>query len=194
MTALYQAGYTDLSSTYSPNEWSYSFNSMEGSLDHVLANPAAKAMVTGADIWQINAQEAVAYNYSRYNYNVTLLFNGTDPFAASDHNPEVVGLTLPSTPVPPDWSPTRVYQGGDTVTYQGSTWQALWWNRNQVPGDPTGPWQQIVTAPDGTAVWTPSRVFKTGDTVLYQGKKYIARWWSRDQQPGKPYGPWLPVS
>ena len=35
--------------------------------------------------------ESVAYQYSRYNYNVTQFFDGTVPFAASDHNPEIVG-------------------------------------------------------------------------------------------------------
>ena len=66
-----------------------------GSLDHVLANAAAVAMVTGADVWHINAAESVAYQYSRYNYNATQFFNAADPFAASDHDPEIVGLDLP---------------------------------------------------------------------------------------------------
>jgi 5'-nucleotidase len=76
------------------------------------------------------------------------------------------------------------------VYYQGSTWKALWWTQNQTPGDPYGPWQQILTAADGTAIWTPSRVFTAGDTVLYQGKKYVAQWWTRNQAPGQAYGPW----
>ena len=36
---------------------------------------AALAMVTGADIWEINANESMAYEYSRYNYNVTELYH-----------------------------------------------------------------------------------------------------------------------
>ncbi|MDT3442954.1 MULTISPECIES: ExeM/NucH family extracellular endonuclease [unclassified Pseudofrankia] len=190
METLYAAGYTDLGSTFDPTEHSYSFNSLQGSLDHVLANTAAKAMVTGADVWQINAQEAVAYNYSRYNYNVTQLFNGTDPFAASDHNPEIVGLNLPATPAAPTWNASTIYNTGNLVTYNGSTWRALWWTQNQKPGDPYGPWEQIATAPDGTALWTPSRIFTSGDVVIYQGKKYIAKWWTRNQAPGDPNGPW----
>ena len=59
-------------------------------------------MVTGADIWEINANEAVAYQYSRYNYNATIFFDANDPFATSDHNPEIVGLDLPDfTPATP---------------------------------------------------------------------------------------------
>ena len=191
LEVLYADGYTDLSGALDPSESTYSYNSLEGSLDHVLANPSARAMVTGADVWQINAQEAVAYAYSRYNYNATLLFDGTNPFAASDHDPDVVGLTLPATPV---WNAPTVYHTGDTVAFQGSIWQALWCTQFQAPGNPYGPWQQIVTAPDGTAIWTASRVFTAGDTVLYQGKKYVAQWWTRNQVPGRPYGPWKVVS
>jgi hypothetical protein len=191
LETLYAAGYTDLGSTLNPSEQTYSFDGLEGSLDHVLANPAALAMVTGADTWQINAQEAVAYAYSRYNYNVTLLFNGSDPFAASDHDPEVVGLNLPSAPA---WSASRIYTGGDLVYYNGSTWRALWWTLNQRPGDPYGPWEQLVTAPDGSVVWTPSRIFTAGDVVVYQGKKYVAQWWTRNQVPGQPFGPWKLVA
>jgi predicted extracellular nuclease len=190
MQVLYGDGYTDLGSTYDAAEQTYSYNGLEGSIDHVLANPAAKAMVTGADVWQINAQEAVAYAYSRYNYNATLLFNGSDPFAASDHDPVIVGLTLPATPSAPAWSAKKVYTVGDLVTYQGSTWQALWWTLNQAPGDPYGPWAQIVTAPDGTAVWTPSRIFTAGDVVYYNGTKYVCKWWTRNQTPGDQWGPW----
>jgi predicted extracellular nuclease len=191
MQVLYDAGYTDLSSTFDPSEQSYNYNDLAGSLDHVLANPAALSMVTGADIWQINAQESVAYAYSRYNYNVTQLFDGDEPFAASDHNPEVVGLALPS-PVP-GWDASTVYHAGDQVTYDGSTWQALWWTQNQTPGDPYGPWQEMTTAPDGTAIWTASRVFHADDVVLYQGSRYVAQWYTRNQAPGQPYGPWKPV-
>jgi predicted extracellular nuclease len=187
---LYGDGYTDLGSTLDPSEQTYSFDSLEGSLDHVLANAAAVQMVTGADVWQINAQEAVAYTYSRFNYNVTLLFNGTDPFAASDHDPVVAGLNLPSTPTAPAWNATTVYNTGDEVSFQGSTWRALWWTRNQAPGDPNGAWEQLTTAPDGTTVWTPSRIFNTGDSVTFNGKTYLALYWTRNQQPGNPAGPW----
>ncbi|MEW2624966.1 ExeM/NucH family extracellular endonuclease [Streptomyces sp. NPDC048106] len=92
MEYLYGQGYTDLGSTYDPNHWSYSYNGLEGSLDHIVASPAALKMVTGATVWQINAQESVGYAYSRYNYSATQLFNADDPFAASDHDPVVVGL------------------------------------------------------------------------------------------------------
>jgi len=190
---LYGEGFTDLAGRYDGEHSSYSYGGLEGSLDHVLASPAALKMVTGATIWQIDAQESVAFAYSRDNYNVTQLYDGSNPFATSDHDPEVVGLNLPVTPAAPAWDASKVYNTGDEVTYQGSLWKASWWTQNQKPGDPNGPWQEIVTAADGTAVWTPTRIFQAGDVAVYNGVKYKAKWYTRNQKPGDPYGPWAPL-
>ncbi|HEX5090102.1 MAG TPA: ExeM/NucH family extracellular endonuclease [Nocardioides sp.] len=95
---LEDGGYTNLDSTSDQSEESYNFDGFVGSLDHVLANAAAHEMVTGVDVWPINAYESVYYEYSRFNYNVTNLYDA-GPFRSSDHNPEIVGLnvTEPST-------------------------------------------------------------------------------------------------
>jgi predicted extracellular nuclease/2',3'-cyclic-nucleotide 2'-phosphodiesterase (5'-nucleotidase family) len=88
---LEEAGYTSLESSSNPDEESYNFDGMVGSLDHVLANDAALADVDGVDIWDINASESVYYEYARFNSNVTNLY--TDgPFRSSDHNPEIIGI------------------------------------------------------------------------------------------------------
>lgn len=184
---LYDAGYADLGSVFDPAEQTYSYNGLAGSLDHILASPAARRIVTGADVWQINAQEAIAYAYSRYNYNATQFFDATDPFAASDHDPVLAGLTLPATPA---FDPKKVYGTGDLVSYQGAIWRALWWTAIFTPGEPYGAWEEIAVTSDGTALWTPSRVFVAGDIAVYQGKKYVAQWWTRNQPPGQPWGPW----
>ena len=76
---------------------SYLFGGLVGSLDHILASPAANAAVTGADIWNINSVESVALEYSRYNSNVTDYY-APNQFRASDHDPVVVGLNLPAIP------------------------------------------------------------------------------------------------
>ena len=94
---------------------------------------------------------------------------------------------------PTPWSPSSVYTGGDQVAYAGSVWRAMWWTQNQTPGDVNGPWEQLASAPDGTALWTPTRVFTAGQTVTYQGSVYRAKWWTRNQAPGDPYGPWTPI-
>ncbi len=91
------AGYTNLESSSDPNEESYNFDGQIGSLDHVLANDAALADVNAVDIWPINANESVYYEYSRFNYNLTNLYS-SGPFRSSDHNPELVGINVDTTP------------------------------------------------------------------------------------------------
>jgi len=91
---LIAAGYTSLESTDDPDEETYNFDGMIGSLDHIFANEAAAPEVTGVDIWTTNAYESVYYEYSRFNYNVTQLYDA-GPYRASDHNPEIVGIDVP---------------------------------------------------------------------------------------------------
>ncbi|WP_343319220.1 ExeM/NucH family extracellular endonuclease [Arthrobacter sp. TMP15] len=77
---------------------SYSYGGMVGSLDHILASPAANSLITGADIWNINSAESVAMGYSRYNTNITNFYT-PDQFSASDHDPVLVGLNMSMQPV-----------------------------------------------------------------------------------------------
>ena len=92
LEVLYEAGYTDAAAELAPGEFSYSFSGLSGSLDHVLLNEAALERATGADVWEINAEESIALEYSRYNYHGAL-FYADDEFRSSDHDPVVVGLT-----------------------------------------------------------------------------------------------------
>ena len=88
---LADAGYVDLGAA--TGKHSYAFGGTVGSLDHILASPAANEAVTGTDIWNINSVESVALEYSRYNYNATD-FYAPDPYRASDHDPILVGMDL----------------------------------------------------------------------------------------------------
>ncbi|MBX3092690.1 MAG: ExeM/NucH family extracellular endonuclease, partial [Cryobacterium sp.] len=94
---LTDAGYVDQGSK--TGKYTYSFGGTVGSLDHVLASPAANAAVNDVDIWNINSPESVALEYSRYNYNA-LDFYEPDQYRASDHDPLILGLNLtPKTTV-----------------------------------------------------------------------------------------------
>lgn len=106
-----------------------------------------------------------------------------EPFAAVDADFEPVQR----------WSGDATYTAGDSVAHDRSIWQASWWTQGQKPGDPYGPWQEITTTADGTAVWTPSRIFDAGDVVTYEGTRYEAQWWTRNQEPGDTHGPWLAI-
>ncbi|MFD6447539.1 endo-1,4-beta-xylanase [Promicromonospora sp. NPDC060204] len=44
----------------------------------------------------------------------------------------------------PAWTPTAVYDGGETVVHHGHRWTAQWYSRNQEPSaTPWGPWRDL---------------------------------------------------
>lgn len=123
MQSLDDGGYANLASD-TEGEYSYNFDGQVGSLDHVVANDAAADLVAGVDIWESNANETVFRQYSRFNYNVTQLFEDNQ-FSASDHNPEVIGIDVPdidpepvdsTTTVTADATSVPVLSGTTTVT------------------------------------------------------------------------------
>ncbi len=91
ITVLEDAGY--VSQAPKTDDHTYAFNGSVGSLDGVFTNAAAEATVTGADVWDINADESVALEYSRYNYVNEMLY-AADQWRSSDHDPVLVGLDL----------------------------------------------------------------------------------------------------
>jgi predicted extracellular nuclease len=88
LQVLYAAGYR---SAAPADEWSYSFGGLAGSLDHVLLNGPARARSTEADIWNVNAGESPALEYSTYRTTATDLYS-PGPQRSSDHDPVVVGF------------------------------------------------------------------------------------------------------
>ncbi|RRQ18369.1 ExeM/NucH family extracellular endonuclease, partial [Corynebacterium bovis] len=99
VTTLLDAGFTDIGERYGAGE-SYLFGGRVGSLDHLLANARGLALTTGADVWDINADESPAFEYSRRRANA-VDFYAPDMFRASDHDPVVVGLALDGDRRPP---------------------------------------------------------------------------------------------
>jgi len=166
------AGYAQIDSTSDPSEETYNFDGQIGSLDHVFANAAASPDVTGADVWPINGYESVYYEYSRYNYNATNLYD-TSPFRSSDHSPEIVGIDagpLVTSVSAPDVSveyglpaPVQV-----TVTGGGTTPSGSVQLRNGATVLGSG-----VLAADGTAtISVPARSLPPGSyplQVVYSG-------------------------
>ncbi|MFJ4038526.1 ExeM/NucH family extracellular endonuclease [Microbacterium sp. NPDC090007] len=106
-------------------KYSYSFSGQSGSLDHVLASASARELVTGTDIWNINAVEALALEYSRYNYNATNFYEAT-PYRSSDHDPVIVGLDLGDTVTPVNLVGINDFHGridANTVKFAGTVEQ-----------------------------------------------------------------------
>ena len=119
MQVLYEAGYVNQGAV--SGKYSYVFGGLSGSLDHILAAPAADALVTGSDLWNINAVESVALEYSRFNNNITNYYS-PDPYRASDHDPLIVGLETGPAPC--------LTSGASQQLPHGSAWRA----RCQAPG------------------------------------------------------------
>ncbi|TDE12982.1 ExeM/NucH family extracellular endonuclease [Jiangella asiatica] len=96
MRVLYEAGYTDLNSAYA-GEHTYVFDGKVGSLDHVLASSSVTeaGLVSGVDVWSVNSVESVLFEYSRFNYFASHLFEPDTVFRASDHDPILVGVHDP---------------------------------------------------------------------------------------------------
>lgn len=89
--ALETAGWAHVSGA---GEASYVYSGRSGSLDHVFANAAAKPLLAGVTSWAVNAQESIAFEYSRAGMNALLAVEADNPYRSSDHNPELIGLTL----------------------------------------------------------------------------------------------------
>lgn len=86
MKVFADAGWSDLLFTKARGQYTYTFDGELGSLDHVIASPAATARVTGAGVWSINSPE-----WAGREYWGTAAEAGT-PYRSSDHDPILVGV------------------------------------------------------------------------------------------------------
>jgi 5'-nucleotidase len=176
LTSTYTVSKAALTSLGTPQPTGVSAALVSGSTTTQLATfPVAAdgtATVTISPTWDIPAGSKVVLTVAPAGTTVTI--------------PAVAG-----TPTVPAWSPAKVYNTGDRVSYQGKIWEALWYSKNDAPDSrKVGAWQEIATAADGTAIWTTTRVFNAGDTVIHQGKVWKALWYSRNDAPGAKNGPW----
>lgn len=92
ITTLESNGFTNIVAEYDAGE-TYQFSGRIGSLDHALGNAAALENVVDAEVWDINGDESIAFEYSRRNYNI-VDFHDDSPFRSSDHDPIKVGFNL----------------------------------------------------------------------------------------------------
>ncbi len=88
------AGFADIIETYIGQDAAYSFvfDGQRGSLDHGLVSSTMEGQITGATEWHINADEPGLLSYNSRFTNPD--FYNNDVFAASDHDPLIIGLQL----------------------------------------------------------------------------------------------------
>ncbi|SDQ13573.1 ExeM/NucH family extracellular endonuclease [Pseudovibrio sp. Tun.PSC04-5.I4] len=86
-------GLTDLLSQYLGDEaYSFVFDGQRGSLDHALATDGLAGQVTGLAEWHINADEPDLLSYNSGFTDAG--YYTDDQYAASDHDPLIIGLDL----------------------------------------------------------------------------------------------------
>lgn len=84
------AGWLDVIERDGDDAFTYKFDGRFGRLDHVLASPSAKRLVTDAAVWQVNSRAPYGYLYDNSPQDGYPLF-----FASSDHDPVLVSLDKP---------------------------------------------------------------------------------------------------
>lgn len=84
---LEDKGYSNMLSIYNPDGFTYFYKNEVGNMDHALASASLVEQITGAAVYQLNAEES--WNYKRGGVAVT-----DDMYGYADHNPVLVGLTL----------------------------------------------------------------------------------------------------
>ncbi|PFG36234.1 5'-nucleotidase [Flavimobilis soli] len=128
MHVLYEAGYVNVDKHFNGDElFSYSYSGLSGSLDHVLMNQSFLERSTGADVWNINSGETIAFEYSRYNSHGQTFHEAT-PYRSSDHDPVIVAFDEGTAPAPSTTTPLNLlnindFHGridGDTVKFAGT--------------------------------------------------------------------------
>jgi predicted extracellular nuclease len=92
---LEAGGLTSLTKRFvpAPLRYSYLFDGLVGELDHAMASKDLLKRVTSTTIWHLNSDEARMLDYNT-EFNPPSLYK-PDAFRSTDHDPVVIGLTLP---------------------------------------------------------------------------------------------------
>lgn len=87
------AGYSNVAAErIGAGAYSFEFNGQFGTLDHALASPSLAEKVVDAVEWHINADEARAHDYNLEFGRDPSLFNPSEPYRSSDHDPLIIGI------------------------------------------------------------------------------------------------------
>lgn len=101
--ALEARGYADLlARARGPGAYTYVFGGEAGYLDHALGDDRLRAVLKGADVWHINADEpsALQYTLQYKSPGQQQGFYAPDAYRSSDHDPVVVDLALSEAAAP----------------------------------------------------------------------------------------------
>ena len=74
--------------------YSYIYRGQTGVLDHALVSESLLSQVTETMEWHVNADETSIHDYNLNAHRDPDIFDGTNPYRFSDHDPVVIGLNL----------------------------------------------------------------------------------------------------
>lgn len=82
----------------------------------------------------------------------------------------------------PSWSSSKVYTGGNIVSFDNLVWKAKYWTQGNQPGFGVDAWDLVSKVQLG---WQPTMVYNGGDTTTFEGNSYRAQWWTKGDKPGQ---------
>ncbi|MDY8109258.1 ExeM/NucH family extracellular endonuclease [Fulvimarina sp. 2208YS6-2-32] len=91
-----EAGFVDVARALLNTAYSFVFDGLIGTLDYAFASMDLFKQIVSAIEWHINADEADALDYNLEFGRDPELFDATNPYRSSDHDPILVGLNVSS--------------------------------------------------------------------------------------------------
>jgi predicted extracellular nuclease len=85
------AGFKDAAPRGGAREFTYQYDGLSGSLDHVLLSPSLAKRLTGAAAWNINSVQSPLLQYAQYRTTAQDYYQ-PNWFASSDHDPFIAGF------------------------------------------------------------------------------------------------------
>ncbi len=78
------------------------------------------------------------------------------------------------------WDASKIYNSGDTVSFDHLVWKAKYWTQGNQPGFGVDAWELVSNVKMN---WRSDLVYNGGETTTYQGNIYRAKWWTRGDNP-----------
>lgn len=78
------------------------------------------------------------------------------------------------------WESSKIYNGGDTVSFDHLVWKAKYWTQGNQHGFGVDAWELVSNVKMN---WRSDTVYNGGDTTTYEGNVYRAKWWTRGDNP-----------
>ena len=74
------------------------------------------------------------------------------------------------------WESSKVYNNGDTVSFDNLVWKAKYWTQGNQPGFGVDAWELVSQVKMN---WRADKVYNGGDKTTYEGFEYRAKLWTQ---------------